>query len=167
MTIFLCGFMGCGKSTIGQKLAQKLDCHFIDMDTYIEEQTGMSIPEIFEIYGEAYFRDTETQAVRDLANQDGVIACGGGAMLRESNAQIAKQSGCVILLDVPFRTCYFRIADSDRPIVKRSTRQQLQKLYDDRYVIYKKHCTHIVDAAHSPSQAVKAILASIESEALS
>ena len=158
MTIFLCGFMGCGKSTIGEKLAAKLNCDFIDMDDYIEQQAGMKIPEIFEKFGEPHFRDLETQAVRDLADRSGVISCGGGAMLREVNAEIARQHGYVILLDVPFRTCYFRIADSDRPIVKKNTRQQLEALYNTRYVIYKKHATHIADASQSPTAAVSEIL---------
>ena len=51
MTIFLCGFMGCGKSTVGARLAKTLDCPFVDMDAYIEEQAGMTIPEIFAQYG--------------------------------------------------------------------------------------------------------------------
>lgn len=158
MIIFLCGFMGCGKSTIGEKLARRLACDFIDMDDYIEQQAGMHIPQIFEQFGEPHFRDLETQAVKDLAQRSGVISCGGGAMLREVNAQIAREHGNVVLLDVPFRTCYFRIADSDRPIVKKNTSQQLEALYHQRYVIYKKHATHIVDASHSPAAAVNAIL---------
>jgi len=158
MTIFLCGFMGCGKSTIGEKLAKKLNCDFIDMDDYIEQQAGMKIPEIFEKFGEPHFRDLETQAVRDLAQRSGVISCGGGAMLRDVNAEIARAHGYVVLLDVPFRTCYFRIADSDRPIVRNNTRQQLEELYNKRYVIYKQHCTHTADASHSPSDGVSEIL---------
>lgn len=164
MTIFLCGFMGCGKSTIGLKLAQKLNCDFIDMDDYIEQQAGMKIPEIFETQGEAHFRDLETKAVQELSSHNGVIACGGGAMLRDSNAEIAKKTGQVILLDVPFRTCYFRIADSDRPIVKRSTRQQLQKLYEERYGIYQKHCTLAVDASRSVNASVQNILTALAIE---
>lgn len=149
MTIFLCGFMGCGKSTIGFRLARKLHLDFIDMDSYIEQQAGMKIPEIFDKHGEAHFRDLETKAVRELSGRDGVIACGGGAMLRDVNAEIARQNGFVVLLDVPFRTCYSRIVDSDRPIVRRSTRRQLNQLYNERYSIYEAHCTHKVDASRS------------------
>ncbi len=164
MTIFLCGFMGCGKSTIGEKLAQKLNCNFIDMDDYIEQKANMTIPEIFEQFGEPHFRDLETQAVKELSTQEGVISCGGGAMLREVNAQIANANGFVVLLDVPFRTCYYRIADSDRPIVRKNTRQQLEDLYNKRYIIYKKHASHIVDASHSPSAAVNEILNALSIE---
>lgn len=158
MTIFLCGFMGCGKSTIGERLARRLACDFVDMDDYIEQQAGMRIPEIFAKHGEAYFRNLETEAVRALSSHTGVIACGGGAMLREINAEIARQHGVVVLLDVPFRTCYFRIADSDRPIVRSNSRQQLEELYQKRYVLYRAHCTHSIDASHSPSAAVAEIM---------
>lgn len=158
MTIFLCGFMGCGKSTIGERLAAQLQAPFVDMDAYIEAQAGMTIPEIFEKYGEPHFRDLETQAVRDLASRDGVIACGGGAMLREENAAIAAQSGDVLYLDVPFHICYRRIADTDRPIVRRSTRQELEQLYNQRRVIYQKHSTRKIEAVKSPSATVKAIV---------
>ena len=79
-------------------------------------------------------------------------------MLRDVNAELARQNGYVVLLNVPFRTCYFRIADSDRPIVKKNTRQQLEELYNKRDVIYKQHATHIADASHSPTAAVSEIL---------
>ncbi len=157
MTIFLCGFMGCGKTTIGEKLAQKLQCAFIDMDDYIEQKAGKTIPEIFAESGETYFRDLETQAVKDLAHEQGVISCGGGAMLREENAEIAKEFGEIIFLDVPFRTCYYRIADSDRPLVRKNTRQQLEDIYNQRNSIYRKHATYMIDASKSPTAAVTAI----------
>lgn len=158
MTIYLCGFMGCGKSTVGAKLAKLLSCPFVDMDAYIEEQSGMKIPEIFEKYGEPHFRDLETQAIRELASRDGIIACGGGAMLREENAKIAAEHGAVVYLDVPFSVCHMRIADSDRPIVRRSTREELEALYNTRQVIYQKHSTHSVQAAKTPAAAASAVL---------
>lgn len=162
MTIFLCGFMGCGKSTIGVKLANTLDVPFTDMDAYIEEQAGKSIPEIFEQDGEEHFRDLETQAVRELAACEGVIACGGGAMLRDINAKIAADNGIVLFLDVPFRTCYQRIANTDRPIVRRSTRQELYQLYRKRRGIYKRHSTHHIETIHSPVASVKEIIELLE-----
>lgn len=159
MTIFLCGFMGCGKSTVGTRLAKKLNCPFTDMDTYIEEQADMTIPEIFEKHGEPHFRDLETQAVRDLAGREGVIACGGGAMLREVNAEIARENGIVLFLDVPFKMCYQRIANTDRPIVRRSTRQELYTLYRKRRGVYKKHSTHSLQAVGSPASVTRAAAA--------
>lgn len=158
MTIFLCGFMGCGKSTVGALLARRMEVPFVDMDAYIEKQAGMKIPEIFEKYGETHFRDLETQAVRELASHEGVIACGGGAMLRQENAEIASENGMVLFLDVPFMTCYHRIANTDRPIVRRSTCAELRELYKKRRGVYRHHSTHRVDAAKSPAATVNAIL---------
>lgn len=165
MTIFLCGFMGCGKSTVGVKLAKALDVPFTDMDTYIEEQAGKTIPEIFAQDGEAHFRDLETQAVRELSEREGVIACGGGAMLRDINAEIASLHGRVLFLDVPFRTCYVRIANTDRPIVKRSTRQELYDLYRKRRGVYRRHSTMRIEATKSPTQVVQEIVGLLDTEA--
>lgn len=162
MTIFLCGFMGCGKSTIGGKLAKSLNVPFVDMDTYIEEQAGKTIPDIFAQDGEEHFRDLETQAVRDLASREGVIACGGGAMLRDVNADIAREHGTVLFLDVPFRTCYLRIANTDRPIVKRSTRQELYTLYRKRRGVYMRHSTSRIKADKSPNSIVQDITAMLD-----
>lgn len=163
MTIFLCGFMGCGKSTIGQRLAKKLNCPFTDMDSYIEEQAGLCIPEIFEKHGEAHFRDIETEAIRELAGQPGVIACGGGAMLRDENAKIARENGTVVFLDVPFQMCYQRISKTDRPIVQCSTRQELQTLYQKRQGIYCRHSNYRIEAIHSPAQTVQKIIETLQS----
>ena len=162
MTIFLCGFMGCGKSTIGQKLAKKLNVPFTDIDEYIEQQAGRTIPEIFAQEGEEHFRDLETQAVRDLSGREGVIACGGGAMLRDINAKIAAEHGIVLFLDVPFRTCYLRIANTDRPIVRRSSRQELYNLYRKRRGVYRRHSTHQIDAGQSATVMVQKITALLE-----
>ena len=70
MTIYLCGFMGCGKSTIGKILARKTGLKFTDLDDYIEETEKMSIPEIFAEKGESYFREKEAKAVKDLSGWD-------------------------------------------------------------------------------------------------
>lgn len=161
MTIFLCGFMGCGKSTVGAKLSKLLNVPFTDMDTYIEQQAGRTIPEIFAQDGESHFRDLETQAVRDLSQREGIIACGGGAMLREINAQIAAEHGTVVFLDVPFKTCYVRIANTDRPIVRRSTRQQLYGMYVKRRRLYRRHSTHRIEAIHSPTKVAEEIIATL------
>ena len=78
--IVLCGFMGCGKTTVGRNLARKSGRKFVDMDSYIEEKAGMKVSEIFEKYGENRFRDMEHEACLELADTKGlVIASGGGA----------------------------------------------------------------------------------------
>ena len=88
MTIFLCGFMGCGKTTVGKVLSQMLRIPLIDTDEAIVESEGMSIPEIFEEKGEPYFRKVEAETVRSLCSKTAVAACGGGAMLNADTAAI-------------------------------------------------------------------------------
>jgi len=138
MTVFLCGFMGCGKSTIGRVLANLLGVNFVDMDNYIEETENMTIAEIFKQKGEQHFRMLETKAIEELSGKQMVIACGGGAMLNDKNAEIANKTGTVVFLDVPFKTCYERISgDNNRPLVVNNTVEWLEELYNKRYPIYK------------------------------
>ena len=74
MTVFLCGFMGCGKSTVGRILANLLGINFVDMDKYIEDKENMTIAEIFEQKGEQYFRMLETKAIEELSQNQMIIA---------------------------------------------------------------------------------------------
>lgn len=143
MTVFLCGFMGCGKSTAGKLAAKKLGCGFCDTDDLIVRTLDMSIPEIFEKKGEPFFRKTEAEIVRSLCGKTTVAACGGGAMLNPDTARAAAESGsAVIFLDVPFDVCYERISgDTNRPIVMNSTRKQLEELFNKRREIYIAHST--------------------------
>lgn len=136
--IWLCGFMGCGKSTVGRALAKCCGAEFIDMDTYIEEQEQITIPQIFAQYGEPRFREMETACIAALkTHTPAVIAAGGGAFVSAENAALAAQSGKVVFLDVPFEICYQRIQHSDRPIVRRSTKEELQSLFELRHKQYK------------------------------
>ena len=128
--IFLCGFMGCGKSTVGELVARQLKLPLIDTDAYLVEQEGRSIPEIFAQDGEPYFRKIEAEAIRTLCGTQAVIACGGGAMLNPDSAAAARKEGVVVLLDESFDTCYRRIkGDTNRPIVQRSTKEELEQLF--------------------------------------
>lgn len=137
-TVYLCGFMGCGKTTAGRLAADMLELPLYDMDNYIEKTLGMSIPDIFEEKGEEYFRQKETEAIAALGASGGVIACGGGAMLRQVNAASARKFGRVIFIDTPFDVCWQRISgDRNRPIVMRNTRESLQVVYEERYPLYK------------------------------
>ena len=76
MTVFLCGFMGCGKSTVGSLLAKKLGCGFCDTDELVVKSQGMTIPEIFAQKGEPYFRKVEAETVKSLCGKNTVVACG-------------------------------------------------------------------------------------------
>ena len=99
MTIFLIGFMGCGKSTVGRRLAAKLGFDFVDMDASIEQQQGRTISEIFAEEGEAEFRRMESEFIRSFSHaKDAVVATGGGAPCFSDNMDRMKEIGSVVYM---------------------------------------------------------------------
>lgn len=163
MTIFLCGFMGCGKTTIGQLAAKKMGCAFYDTDELIVENQGMSIPEIFAQKGEPYFRRIEADIVKSMCGKSAVISCGGGAMINPDTAKaVADAGGKIVFLDVDFDTCYERIScDKNRPIVVNNTKEQLKAIFDERHAIYLKNSTICIDACGSPVEIAEEVRRSI------
>lgn len=159
MTIFLCGFMGCGKSTVGSLLAKKNGCGFCDTDELVVKNQGMTIPEIFAQKGEPYFRKVEAETVKSLCGKNTVVACGGGAMLNSDTAKTVKENGGIIVyLNVPFEECYSRISgDTNRPIVMNNTKEQLEEIYNKRHTIYMANSTVMVEATGSPTEITSAI----------
>lgn len=160
MTVFLCGFMGCGKTTSGKLAAKKLGCGFCDTDDLIVEDQGMSIPKIFSEKGEPYFRQVEAQIVTGLCGKHLVAACGGGALLNEDTAKACREGGVVIFLDVPFEDCYERICgDSNRPIAASSTKEELKARYDARKEVYLAHSDIRLECIGSPVEIAEQIAA--------
>ena len=157
--IFLCGFMGCGKTTVGQLLARRLGMEFQDMDQYIEQQAGKPIPAIFAQQGEAAFRQLEHQAVLQLSQRQGlVIPTGGGVLTRAENIVPLKQSGILVYINTPFALCYQRIASSDRPLVQTRSREELYELYLARRSIYREACDLEISGIGGSRAAVRSIL---------
>lgn len=117
--IFLIGFMGAGKSTIAAELQQKLEMERVEMDAMIVEKQGMSISEIFDEFGEAYFRNLESNCLIELQKKSQtIVSCGGGVVMREENSDHMKKHGRVVLLTATPQTIYNRVKDSDeRPIL--------------------------------------------------
>lgn len=159
-TIYLCGFMGCGKTTVGAALAGRLGMSCTDMDSFIEEREKMSIPRIFAEKGEPYFREKETEAVKLLGERGGIVACGGGAMLKKENAEIASKLGKVVYIDVPYEICWERIAgDDNRPIVKANTKESLEEIYNGRKPLYCAHSDITVSGTGTPAEIAEQIMA--------
>ena len=118
--IVLIGYMGAGKTTVGKALAKKLGYEFIDTDLYIEAQEGMTIPDIFEKKGEAYFRTLETNVIKELREKTHcVIATGGGLPLRKENSDLLKEVGTVYYLMADADTTYARVKHcTNRPLLQ-------------------------------------------------
>lgn len=129
MRIYLIGMPGSGKSTVGKKLANKINYQYIDMDEYIENKLNKKIPLIFSEDGEAYFRLKEKEALNDFLNLDNlIISTGGGVIKDKSNKDL--MNGKVIFIDVNISELEKRLKnDNTRPLLKTKT---IKELYDER-----------------------------------
>ncbi len=153
--IILCGFMGCGKSTIGTLLGKKMGMAVVDLDTYIEKKENKTVSAIFADSGEAYFRQCEREAAAELAQKNGIIiAAGGGTLTFPENVKVLKSSGTIILLDVPVEVVARRLEhDTTRPLLNRPDKDQaMRELYEKRMPLYRAAADLIVDASDSPMQ---------------
>lgn len=161
--ILLCGFMGCGKTSVGQALAFRLKWDFLDTDAMIEKRQGISIPEIFAQQGEEAFRKMEEETACSLGKRKNtVISTGGGFLMREQTLQALRENGggfeSVVLLDCSFETCYQRIKNSDRPLVRNNTKEQLEQIFLQRQQHYREAADVVVSNEGIVSQTVEAIL---------
>ncbi|MDO4614403.1 MAG: shikimate kinase [Lachnospiraceae bacterium] len=117
--IYLIGFMGAGKSTVSACFSEKYGMTRVEMDQMIVDRQGISIPEIFEQYGESHFRDLESALLRELGRSaQNVVSCGGGVVVRAENIDCMKKTGRVVLLTASPETILERVKDNtDRPIL--------------------------------------------------
>lgn len=150
MRIYLIGYMGCGKSTLGRKLSKHLDVQFVDMDHYIEERNYKTIPQIFAEEGEGEFREKERKALEELSEfNDIVIATGGGAPCFFDNVELMNNSGKTIFLNIDPKILADRLLNSktERPLIHGKSRKELIAFIDEtlkkRNKFYKKAEFHI------------------------
>ena len=144
--IALVGMMGVGKTSIGRRLAQRLQIPFVDADQEIVDAAGLSIPEIFEKFGEAHFRDGERRVIARLFDgKRKIIATGGGAFVNEETRQLMMERAIVIWLDVDIDTLVERTArKGDRPLLANGdARQILTKLAQERNPLYAQALVHV------------------------
>ena len=147
--LFLVGMMGAGKTTLGRQLARRLDKRFVDADHELEARLGVSIPTIFEIEGEAGFRDREEAMIDELTRQnDIVLATGGGAVLRAPSRERLKRSGTVLYLHAEPETLWQRLRNSrHRPMLHADDpRTRLVELYQLRDPLYREVASHVIES---------------------
>ena len=150
--IILIGMPGCGKSTVGHLLAQKLDRPFVDADSEIEAAAGMSIPEIFSRDGEEGFRQVETQVLSELGKKSGlIIATGGGCVIRERNYSLLHQNGICIWMTRDLN----QLPTDGRPL---SQRGKLEQMYQIRKPLYERFSDFSVPNDTLPEDCANAIL---------
>ncbi len=149
MNVILCGMMGAGKTTIGVKIAERTSLRWYDTDVMITDKHG-KIADIFEYYGEEYFRQLETNIVKELSGQDGlVISTGGGLVLKEENNKLLQANGKIVFLRATLETLAARLnLDATRPLLKSETENiydRLKKLLKERMPVYESVADFIVD----------------------
>jgi shikimate kinase len=133
MKIFLIGFMGCGKSTLGRKLSNALNLTFIDLDTFLEEKFYRTIPQIFAEEGEDGFRKKERNVLEEVSSFDDVIvATGGGAPCFYNNMELMNDSGFCIFLDIETQTLVNRLLNAriERPLIKGKSPEELYEFIE-------------------------------------
>lgn len=140
MNVILVGFMGVGKSTVAWELQRLADLQILEMDRIIEDREGMSIPEIFKIHGEGYFRNAETSLLRDFRSvSNAVISCGGGTVMREENVELLQDIGPIVLLTAKPETILNRVReDTGRPLLEgRKNVEAIRELLEARRPWYE------------------------------
>ena len=151
--IVLIGMPGCGKTTIGKRLAAELGKKFIDTDCEIIKEINMPISDYFARFGEESFRRLESEVIKRIsAEQSAVTATGGGAVLNRENIRLLRENGTVVFIDRPIEKL---VTSSDRPLS--SDREMLKKRYDERYGLYCSSADKKINAVDELELNVKAI----------
>ncbi len=163
MNIVLCGMMGAGKTSVGIKIAELSHRRWVDTDEVIVNRYG-NISNIFERYGEAHFRALETETVRELSTQEGlVVSTGGGLVLKTENCALLKEKGKIFFLRASLETLENRVRDDEsRPLLKEKDklREKLSNLLKERTPVYERVANAIVDTdGKSVEQVAREILA--------
>jgi len=160
--VFLVGPMGAGKTTIGRHLATLLHKRFVDVDHEIEKRTGVSIPVIFEIEGEAGFRRRESAVIEELTRDTNIVlATGGGAVLLEENRKLLKDRGTVAYLQADIDTLVERTRrDRNRPLLQtENPRAKIEELLQQREPIYREVADIIINTGQrAPSSVAREVV---------
>lgn len=161
VNIYLVGFMGAGKTSVGRHLARHLDARFLDLDERLSSVFGCSIPEVFSGHGEAAFRDAESRALEDLCGAEGlVVATGGGAFSSPSNRRLIDESGGIsVFLDLPWEVLENRLATDcdDRPVYENA--EQARRLFEERLPDYRRAAVSVALSGDETPEAAAGVVA--------
>ena len=158
--LVLTGFMGAGKSTVGRLLAEKLNLRYVDTDAEIERRAKMSIAEIFEKHGEAYFRELERRVVEEVSELEGcVIVTGGGVVLNRENISNLRRKGVIVYLHAEPEVIYRRLHnDSSRPLLRvENPLSRIRELMEQRAPYYAEHDYSVDTSELSVEQVVEEV----------
>lgn len=164
-SIVLIGFMGAGKTTISKELAITLNTHSVDMDDVLVERIGQPISDYFDEYGEASFREHETNLLKEALNEDSVIATGGGVILQKENQEVLSDK-LVVYLKADANILVKRIREDKvniRPLAIKNDDGDLKRLFFSREKLYEKLAKITVDTSEkSPKEIVREIIQQVE-----
>lgn len=165
--ISLIGFMGSGKTTVGRILAIRLEFLFIDIDRVVELESGRKIIDIFNEYGEDYFRKLETAVINKLyRNKKCVFACGGGAVIKKENMKIIRVNSLVVYLSISPANAVKRLENvKNRPLIEVEDREEtIREMIAKREKLYRKYAHITIDNDNiTPEKSSEKILSLISS----
>ena len=159
--LYLVGFMGTGKTTVGEILSGQLRREFVETDRLIEEKEGLDIPGIFSIKGEAYFRKVEREVLRELASRDNlVVSCGGGIVINKENVVLLKKTGVVVCLEASPSVIYERTKSyKHRPLLNvEDPLKRIRELLKERELFYREAHLFVDTSGLSPQEVAEEIM---------
>jgi len=161
MIIALTGFMGCGKSSVGRELSTLLRIPVVDLDQYIVRKAGRSIPDIFAQDGEPFFRDLETDSLKEILNKDNyVLSLGGGTIIREENVRMLKERCRVFYLRATVETLKLHLGgeQSNRPLLRSGG---FEALLQERAPLYAAAADYVIDTDYLSPMQIAGIIANL------
>jgi shikimate kinase len=160
MNVYLVGFMGCGKSEVGRRLAEKMGWAFEDTDEIVETREGRSIARVFAESGEARFREVERRILDELSVRTGVVvATGGGLFLEAPRRALMRRTGVIVWLDASLETIRARLGSGDgRPLWSREEPIAMRALYEKRRAAYALADCRVDASAADPTEVASRIL---------
>ena len=147
--IFIIGMPGCGKSSLGRKVANNMGIPYVDTDQRIEQAAGCTVSQIFERYGEQAFRNAETNVLIQLTREPASIVSTGGCMvMRDTNRTIMRNHGVIVLIDRPLEEIMGDIKLNRRPMLARKGLPEVERLYHERIDTYRSVADAVLDNGH-------------------